>query len=442
MRISQAASARAPGAATSVLFVLALAAAGHGLCFALTQPRLHPHYFDRDADVEVNSTSSISTDARMFYGHYARLLMESGAYRTPAGPITSHMPGVSVLLAASKRLAGHLGFYGLVQALALFAAVGVFAFSVVRRQTPFVAAGAALLFLIHPVNLYQSWSVNSDTIFIAFFLLSLVALAGEPVRPRQAAAAALLLGAATYFREVGLVCALGVILGLAQSTPRRPAVFLLFAGVFLGALAPWMARNALATGVPTPATSKALPTFLAWSFGVTTQDINPFDVGEGGVANNEWMHARMQTFLAAHGFGPDERPPASFYLKHGILNYLTQPVTHLRSLSLKLVNLLRPLVALRHLERMLPGSLAVPLFWMLFVMHAMLVWFGLYLLLGSPSPGAPVLRWMLLGTVLLSLLTWAEPRYLVPFYPPLYILALDRLQSLWKEWWLPVAGRG
>ena len=66
-----------------------------------------------------------------------------------------------------------------------------------------------------------------------------------------------------------------------------------------------------------------------------------------------------------------------------------------------------------------------PSFGILFIQHAALVWLGLFFLFKRSDPVLRPLRGMLVGSIAVSLALWSEPRYLVPFYLPLFLLSID-----------------
>jgi hypothetical protein len=151
------------------------------------------------------------------------------------------------------------------------------------------------------------------------------------------------------------------------------------------------------------------------------------------VATFENLGPKASDFLRAHGFGPGRPPDGGFCIRYGLLNYARHPLAQARSLGLKLANLLRPSVLRRHLERFMPRPLTTVAFWVLFAAHAALVWLGLGLLFTRPAPAARVLQFMVLATVAVSLALWAEPRYLLPFYLPLFALSLEAWVSLARD---------
>lgn len=409
---------------------VALALGAHVLFFSLAHDRLQPHYLERSADVQLNSVSTISVDAGDFYGRYARFLLERGAYETPEGPITSHMPGTSILLALSKRLTGNLALYGVVQAGALFLSVIFFCARADALYARPVVSLAALFYLFHPLVLYSSWTVNSDALFCAALLVSVTILVGSPVSASRAALAGSLMGVAGYFREVALAAALGAALALVCLEHLKVKNGAAYLASFLLVLSPWAVRNKMETSSLLLTTSKAPEILFMSSFGLSMRDINPFDADEGGVARYEDVGPRVSAYLAARGFGPRDKPDSRFYIEHALQNYLQHPRAQLVSLGLKLANLLRPPVARRHLQRLLPRSAATALFWALVGFHATLVWTGLCLLFTRPTPAGRVLCFMVLATVAVSLALWAEPRYLLPFYMPLFVLSLNAWLSL------------
>lgn len=418
------------GSHAALRAILLAAALAHAASFLVAHRSLQPHYLDRSVDVRQNSAATLSTDPLHYYGRFAQFLIDSGRYASPDGPVTSHMPGTSILLAGSKLLCGHLGAYGLAQALMLLVAAAVFG---IRTRTVFDPAAVNLgvaVFLLHPAVLYLSWTVNSDASFMAFQALSLAFLLSRRLTAGHGAAAGLFMACGTYFREIGLIVGAGAALGLAIENPREWRRAATFAGVFALALAPWALRNASVMGFPSPGTTKAPAVFYLSSLGLTIDDLNPLDPSEGGAIDYPALRQKKAQALAARGLPPDARVPSSFLVREGVRNYLENPFVQARSMALRLGNLLRPSVALRHTRRMLPAPLDLLAYAGIVVLHAVLVFPGLALVFIRRFPAALPLRLMLAGTVLTSLILWAEPRYLLPFYPPALVLALDA----WTKW--------
>jgi hypothetical protein len=409
----------------SILLILLISAVVHVTFLALTHARLQPHYFSSAASIEENTLSTISSDASHYYGRYADRILQTGAYETASGPITSHMPGTSALLALSKLLTGHLGFYAVFQLVALFTAVYYVCCRTVTTYSESVVALSAIFFLLHPILIYQSWTVNSDVLFISACLPSISLLTQPELDMRRAVQAAMWLGIATYFREIGLILAICVALSLIRFERSRLRLGLGFFAVFMTVLSPWIIRNYLSTGEFILATSKGARIFFMSSQGITPDILNPLDAGKGGEIDYEALKSRASDYLEDHGIEPGQHVPDSFYLWHGVKNYLSRPGLQARSLLLKAVNLLRPSVARRHLERVIPGWLSITVYWLLAAQHAALLWIGLVILYGRRRAREGPLRWMVAGSVVISLVVWAEPRYLLPFYLPIFIVALD-----------------
>jgi hypothetical protein len=407
--------------------ILGMAVAAHVAFFLVFQPVVQPRMLDASADVETMAAGTVLADARLFYGHFARMLVERGAYETADGPITSHMPGTSILLAASSRLTGNLGLYAIVQAAALFVAVAVYCRRACRAHRQSRVRLAALLFLLHPVTLLTSWSVTSEAFFTAALLLFFAALAGnEPPGTAAIVAAAVCLGIAAYFREVALVLAAGAAVALAVRWEARIRASVLFLLVFLLVLSPWMIRNARVTGMPSPGTSKAAVFFLYSSFGLTLAELNPFDPDERGAVRYDRVSRRVRELKERIGWGSGPLTQR-VCLVEGLKNYLARPGRQAVSVALKAVNLVRPPVARRHLVRALPADLVTPAYAMLFVAHAGLIWGGLALVFRRRTPLTGLLRPMLVFNAVPCLLLWSEPRYIYPFYLPLILLAVNAL---------------
>lgn len=409
----------------SVNLVFCCALALHTLALLVMQPLVHPDYYSDDLNVQANSVSTIQGDPEKYYGKYARWILERGSYAGPDGPVTSHMPGIPLLLALSKALAGHLGLYGFLQMGVFLAGAYVFCrrAAVCYGERP--AAAAALVFLAHPVVLHTSWTVNSDALFTALLLMVFAVLMRKGVTPVDCVAAAFLAGFGFYFREVGLVCGLMIAIALFRRTDAGRVAPAVFALTFVLLAAPWVVRNFAVTDSLLVTTTKAPKLFFQSSLGFTLEELNPFNIDEGGLINYSSLERKAAVYIQRTGRDPAEPPGSSFFLLHGLRNYMTRPAAQLKSLSLKAFNLFRPAVARRHLRKFLPSTLSTAAYFLLFLLHAALFWLGILLVVRGKDPGLSEIRWALMGTVLLSLALWSEPRYLLPFYLPAYVLSVN-----------------
>ncbi len=413
---------------------LAVGLAAHAVTFLALQPRLQPWYFERAVDIERSSWNPLITDATT-YGHLASDILREGSYTSEGRPLTSHMPGTPWLLALSRRVVGHLGLYGAIEAAILFLGTFAYARAAARLHGPRIAATAMLLFLGQPLVLFSAWTVNSDAMHVGFFL-AFLALATRPAPdPRAAAGAGGLLGLSCYFREVALADAIGAAGGLARG--RRPGSLragALLLGAFLLTLAPWVTRNLRAGAGPILTTSKAPEIFFICSFGLTLRDVNPFDIDEGGALSLADANARAAARLAADGFGPDRPADDAYFIRAGLSNYVAHPLAQARSFVIKAGNLFRPPIARRHLQGFLPGGAAASAAWAVLALeHVLLIGVGLWVLVRRAPPAAGALGGALAGTVAVSMAIWTEPRYLVPFYLPLTVLAVDALATRWRR---------
>lgn len=420
-----------------VNLVFCVSLAVHTLALFTAQPFFQPDFFSDDLSVQANSASTLQGDAEKYYGKYARWILERGSYAGPEGPVTSHMPGIPLLLAFSKSLVGHLGPYAFLQMLLFFAGAYYYCRRAAVHYGEKTAALAAVFFLAHPVMLPTSWTVNSDAVFTALLLTVFALLMREGVSPVIGAAAAFPAGLAFYFREVGLVCGLMIAVALLRRPDRDRFVPAIYTLTFLCLIAPWAVRNAAVTDSMLITTTKSPKLFFQSSLGFTLQDLNPFDIDKGGLINYSSLERRTKEYVESSGRNPEEPPDRAFYLSHGTRNYLSQPAAQLKSLSLKAANLFRPAVARRHLGKFLTPAVSTAAYSLLFLFHAVFFWFGLVLVVKRDDPGLSEVRWVLLGTVLVSLALWSEPRYLLPFYLPACVLSVSacaRLLSGRSRW--------
>jgi hypothetical protein len=395
------------------------------ISFLLGVGALHPHYLSTDVDVATNATSRLSTDAAQIYGRFAQALLDRGTFSTDEGPVVSHMPGTSLLLALSKKLSGHLGSYGALQAALFIASVYFFSHSGASRWGQGPALLAATVFLLHPQTLYTGWTVNSDAWFTTGFLCFLALFLTTAGRTSGVVLSGLCLGLACYFREAGMAIMVGAVAVCLWNWRRD---WRIAAGLMLGVLVPltpWMLRSATVTGFPSPGTSKTAYLFFLSSLELGLRELNPFDIDEGGRINYDRLHAYKEEYLAAHPPPSGSRPTTAYFLKHGMSNYLTHPSRQAKSLALRLVNLMRPPVARRHLNLVLSRDLSTVAYGILFLVHAALVWGGLWFCFRGPSKLPPALQGSLIVTVAAALCLWCEPRYLYPFYPLLFVVAID-----------------
>lgn len=415
----------------SYLLAIAFAIPVHLAFFLLAHDRLQPWYLDRSVDVQKNSANLISSDSDL-YGRFARSLVERGKYAVNEAPVTSHMPGTSVLLALSKRLTGHLGGYGIIQTGVLFMGVLIYCRRAVRLFNPTAVTLGAFLFLVHPLVLFVGWTVNSDGVFVGVLLISLaVLMTSDPSRLRLCSAG-VLLGVACYFREVALANILGAAGGVIKWRPFRLRASLLLMAAFLLVLGPWVTRNLLVTDAFVLTTTKSARMFFVCSLGISFDEVNPFDTDEGGAVSLASLGTHADALLAADGYGPGHPPSDAYFIRNGLRNYLTRPWDQAGSLAIKLANLLRPPVARRHLQALLPPGAATPIMLALWFQHAVLVWVGLVFLFRRTFPGVSTIRGGIVWTSIISLALWAEPRYLMPFYLPLFVLSLDRILA--RSW--------
>ena len=416
-----------------LLVALALAGAAHLVTFLALQPRLQPWYFERDVGIERNAWNPLITDATT-YGNLAADLLREGSYTSEGRPHTTHMPGTAWLMALSKRTVGHLGLFGAVEAAILLLGTFVYASAAARLHGPGVAATAMFLSLVQPLVLFSSWTVNSDAIHVGCFLAFLALASRSTPHLRAACGAGGLLGLSCYFREVALADAIGAAVGLARG--RRPGsrrTGALFLGAFLLTLAPWVTRNLRAGAGPLLTTSKAPEIFFTCSFGLTLRDVNPFDIDEGGALSLADVNTRAAARLAEDGFGPDRPADDAYFIGAGLANYVAHPLAQAQSFVIKAGNLFRPPIARRHLIGFLPGGAATAGWAVLALEHLLLIGVGLYVLVRRSPPAAGALGGALVGTLVVSMAIWTEPRYLVPFYLPLTVLAVDALATRWRR---------
>jgi 4-amino-4-deoxy-L-arabinose transferase-like glycosyltransferase len=222
-------------------------------------------------------------DYKTIYEPAARSLLNGTGLVGPDGRFLVHYPpGYPLTLAGVFGLARIAGLPDSA-ALRVFAAAAailsaVLAYLIAELFCPWpAAAGAALLWVTYPFNLWIFKQPNAEVPFIPLFLGAVVAWACsvERAKPRYAAAAGVLVGLATLVRPIG--SALGPVLVLAMLVlyrripMRRKLVLagLLIAGNIL-VIAPWEILAHQRTGQWIPVATVGANTMLdGLTFGVT-----------------------------------------------------------------------------------------------------------------------------------------------------------------------------
>ncbi|MDA1334857.1 MAG: glycosyltransferase family 39 protein [bacterium] len=186
----------------------------------------------------------LGSDARG-YINIAENIKDHGAFSSsvvePFIPDSKRTPGYTFFIATLLSLFGFIVSVSIAQAV-LSGFTGILVFRIARRYFSInLSMAIALIYGLHPTSLFLSSVLLSETLFTFLFLLSIYIFLRGEFRSVWSAA---LLGLATLVRPIGQVLVIGFLLSLIRDWKRA----LLFFGVFILVLSPWMIRNQIHFG--------------------------------------------------------------------------------------------------------------------------------------------------------------------------------------------------
>jgi len=228
-------------------------------------------------------------DYRVIYEPAARSLLDGTGLVGPDGRFLVHYPpGYPLVLAGVFGLAGITGLSDstALRAFAATAAVlsAVLVYLIAEMFCPWpAAAGAALLWVTYPFNLWIFKQPNPEGPFLPLFLGAVLAWACsvERAKPWCAAAAGALAGLATLVRPIGLALGPVLVFAMLALYPRIRVRRKLWLAIFLIAgnilvIAPWEILARQKTGRWIPVATSGTGTML---IGLTSA-INPTSSGD------------------------------------------------------------------------------------------------------------------------------------------------------------------
>ena len=263
---------------------------------------------------------------------------------------------------------------------------------------------------LHPLMAQLFTAIMSDILFTSLLLWIAFVLYRPDPSEWNFLCVGLLFGVAVYLRESAFVFlfALGLAY-LVKDTRKylRPVGVMVCMFVLL--LSPWVVRNYVRTGRVIPLTTKGTNLIYISSFPLTTKFYRPL------TDNYDYANADKR-------YAPLE--PGSSGIREAVRNYVSQPRAQLISTALKTIALLnKPAVLQRPLSH--PVQIALNAFnAMYFVFHMFVILAGVVLVFSRHGRAFPYLPYLIAAQYAQALLLWTEPRYLVPFYPFLIVLAL------------------
>lgn len=182
-----------------------------------------------------------------------RNLLLHGSFVEGGLPDIARTPGYALFLAAAS-LAGPLAAALLQVILSAFSVVLVWRLACAVFEDSRIAIFSAWLFAFEPLSIIYSILLLSETLFLAFFLMSLIRLA-EFLRGRKLwklAEAGVWLAAATFVRPVTYYLPIALAVGLTLVLTRVPGLRWKAPAVLLLSVLPWLAawqiRNFMEAG--------------------------------------------------------------------------------------------------------------------------------------------------------------------------------------------------
>jgi len=268
-------------------------------------------------------------------------------------------------------------------------------------------------------------------------------------------------GIAVYVREAAFPFMLVTGLAYVVKDRRRylgPTV--LMACIFLALLSPWVIRNQRLTHEFIPLTTKSADLFYYYSIPLTTQLYSPFGIGfqEGGYDYARLFEVYDHEAQGWGGGGPDisaqarsseptgqalipqdiydswaDRPLPPRPIREGLRNYASRPREQLSSFLLKSIALFNKPPILAQLASTSLSSLLVAANIVFYAFHIGAILLGVVLSFTTRNNPFVFLPYWITAQYVQSLFFWSEHRYLMPFYPPLILIALSWYWNRWRQ---------
>lgn len=393
-------------------------------------PYVMPNFYEDDLPLaeRLKSTSMVDSQA---YGRYAdELLKQRSFQRTTGEPVVRHMPGLPLILAVIFGLSGSIDAFRMFQILFFFASLYFFLVQIKDTFPAAILTATVLIMTFHPSMMKHFTGVMSDLLFSSMFLwVAFVFYKTEP-RIKHFLSAGLLFGLAIYLREsaIALLAAIGLAY-LVRGKCRSLKPVALMGCAFLATLSPWIVRNYIHIGEFIPLTTKSTNLFYQYSIPLTLELYHPLE--------NGYDYRKLRTLYLENTPGPNP-------IEAGVTNYVTRPREQLTSFALKTIAFFnKPGLLRRPLSTTATvGLLIVNLG--LYVLHIGVFLFGVVLAFTKRSSPFPYLPYLITAQYFQALFFWSEPRYLMPFYPLLAVIALMWYFDRWKSLtaWISSARRG
>jgi hypothetical protein len=372
-------------------------------------PHVMPRFHEAGATLADRLTSTSMGDSKS-YGMYADELLKHRSFQRSSGEAAvKHMPGLPLILATTYQLSGSLTFFRLLQALFFFAGLYFFLIRLRDKVPPLVPPLTVLILTFHPLMVKLFTGIMSEVLFCAALLWVGSCLSKPDPSTKHFLAAGLLFGLAVYLRESALVF-MGAV-GLTYLVKDRSYFgrVALMGCIFLVVLSPWIVRNHVYTHEFIPLTTKSTSLFYHYSIPLTTELYSPL--------RDSYDYKKLRDVYSQNTAG-------SSAIKAAIKNYVTRPREQLVSTAIKTIALFnKPGLLHRPLSR--PAKAALLLVNIgLVVFHVGVILFGVVLAFTKHALQFPYLPYLIAAQYLQALFFWSEPRYLMPLYPFLIIIAL------------------